>query len=399
MNVASGYIRNLRVFVSSPGDLQSERDIVTRVCEEITLDLGSIRKFRLEPVKWETHVHSGIADRSQQVILDGIGDYDIYLGVMGYYFGSDTGKYASGTEEEFREALNRYEKDQQPRIQFYFSSASVSPDEIDLTQHEKVKAFRSDVGAKGVFYRRFEDLVSFEALVRGALIADIHKILEADETLPEDGRPNEMPQYSDLKPYDRLKNLSTLFKVDKRAAAQLLTQDSLSKMNAVTDDLNTATARIAAFSKSMAVATRESRAAAVNPKKKKYLLKKIDDVFRHMEGYNLWFFTQVEIMESNFSESMSLFQRAASIQREISTDYAFEIAPIRMSFKDMRESYVFACDAAMKFAAEMPEIEILGDRWAANRSILIAVLHDFTEFLQRAIKTIDEVDFQIAPDH
>ncbi|MEO1364595.1 MAG: DUF4062 domain-containing protein, partial [Pseudomonadota bacterium] len=104
----------IRVFVSSPGDLTAERDLVVSICEELTLDLGSLHGFVIEPIRWETHTHSSVGRRSQAVISSQLPQYDIYLGIMGFYFGTETGLYGSGTEEEFEDAVLGFEKNGSP---------------------------------------------------------------------------------------------------------------------------------------------------------------------------------------------------------------------------------------------------------------------------------------------
>lgn len=79
VNAVSGeYVRNIRIFISSPGDMSAERDLVVKICENIELDLGRIQKFRIDAMRWETHAHSAIADRSQAAITEQLGEYDIY---------------------------------------------------------------------------------------------------------------------------------------------------------------------------------------------------------------------------------------------------------------------------------------------------------------------------------
>jgi hypothetical protein len=48
-------------------------------------------------------------------------DYDVYIGVLKHRFGTPTGRYGSGTEKEYRDALKRWKADGSPWILFYFS--------------------------------------------------------------------------------------------------------------------------------------------------------------------------------------------------------------------------------------------------------------------------------------
>lgn len=395
MSERQEHIRNIKVFISSPGDLVSERTLIVKICDEITRDLGSLKDFRVEPVRWETHAHSGIGERSQEVVMSGIGSYDIYVGVMGYYFGSDTGKFASGTEEEFRDALEQHGSNGGQKLQFYFSEASVSPKSLDMMQYNRVETFRKEVAGIGVFYREFSDLPKLEALVRPALIAAIYGVLENDDG-QKTGRIDSAGKYSDLKPYDRLKNLNKLFEADKEAAVQLLTQEAAASMALVTADLNISAAHIEKFNKSMREATRELEAVNRNPKKKNYFLKKIESVFQSMEAFNHWLYNQIEFTEINFSVSLSAFQRAALILKEVSVSYDSDVQGPRMALARLRESFDLAMVAGRSTALNMPDIPALGQRWSANRKIYGAILTDFSDFLQRAIDTIDEVERQIS---
>ncbi|WP_299553868.1 DUF4062 domain-containing protein [uncultured Tateyamaria sp.] len=142
-------VLGIRVFVSSPGDLKEERALVKRVCEEINVDTGNLLGFYLDPIFWETHTSSGISGRSQEVITKQIGEYEIYLGLMGFYFGSDTGVASSGTEEEYNDALAIWKEQQELKIQFYFSTSKVDPSSLDLEQYKKVLDFKKRVGAEG----------------------------------------------------------------------------------------------------------------------------------------------------------------------------------------------------------------------------------------------------------
>src|SRR5215207_6022546 len=90
----------LRLFVASPGDVSSERDHVGTVAAELNRGTAADAGFVLEVVRWETHARPDIG-RPQQLILDQIGQVDIFVGIMWRRFGTPTGVASSGTEEEF----------------------------------------------------------------------------------------------------------------------------------------------------------------------------------------------------------------------------------------------------------------------------------------------------------
>ena len=120
----------------------------------------------LEVVRWETHAHPDMG-RAEQLILDQIGQYDLFIGIMWRRFGTPTGVAGSGTEEEFDHALRAWQQSGQPRLLCYFSRALSEPPETvdEATQLLKVTQFRSQVETKGLAWRYHSD-ADFKDLLR-----------------------------------------------------------------------------------------------------------------------------------------------------------------------------------------------------------------------------------------
>jgi len=123
----------LRVFVSSPGDLKEERRLVAEVCREISSSLV----IRLRALLWEgggpgnpevQPFPPDVTGQAAQVVLDrhvwdALGGYDVYLGLIWKRMGTPTGQWRSGTEAEFRYALRARQQSGRPgRILFYRKS-------------------------------------------------------------------------------------------------------------------------------------------------------------------------------------------------------------------------------------------------------------------------------------
>ena len=144
-------VRLVRVFVSSPGDAKAERAVLDEVVQSINETTGLDRKARLELFKWERNVVPQIGPPAQEVVDEQTPAYDIYLGIMAHRFGTPSGQYGSGTEAEFRDAFQRWSRVGAPWILFYFNKGSVDPDELDLDQYAKVRAFREELKAQGLF--------------------------------------------------------------------------------------------------------------------------------------------------------------------------------------------------------------------------------------------------------
>ena len=136
-------VRIIRIFVSSPGDLQGEREVLDEVVARINRTDDPTRKVRLAVWKWEVDTVPQIGPGPQPVVDQQMpSHYDIYLGIMKHRFGTPTSRYGSGTEEEFNEALERWGNLGSPWILFYFDKARVNLDELDLEQVAKVRQFK-----------------------------------------------------------------------------------------------------------------------------------------------------------------------------------------------------------------------------------------------------------------
>jgi Domain of unknown function (DUF4062) len=145
-------VRIIRVFVSSPGDVQAERDVLDEVVASINRTEGQAHGVRLELFKWEENVTPQIGPKPQQVVdAQTPADYDIYLGIMSTRFGTPTGGYGSGTEKEFKDALKKWKTARSPWITFYFDDdPKVSRKPYEAKQFVKVCEFREELESKGI---------------------------------------------------------------------------------------------------------------------------------------------------------------------------------------------------------------------------------------------------------
>ena len=104
----SEQVRRIRVFVSSPSDVKKERESLDGVVDEINRTKGETNSFVLDLFRWERNVISQIDQTPQDVIDSQMPPCDVYLGILRTRFGTPTANYGSGTEQEFRAALDRF---------------------------------------------------------------------------------------------------------------------------------------------------------------------------------------------------------------------------------------------------------------------------------------------------
>jgi hypothetical protein len=91
-------------------------------------------------------------------INEQIGDhYDIFLGVMWSRFGTPTKESQSGTEEEFKRALERNSSGDEISVSFLFKTSPILTAILDGGQYTKVQEFKQFVGNSGCMYRDYAD--------------------------------------------------------------------------------------------------------------------------------------------------------------------------------------------------------------------------------------------------
>lgn len=162
-------VTKVRVFVSSPGDVQHERDSLPAVIEELNGTIGQPLGVVIELVRWETHCHPAVG-RPQSVINNQIEKYDIFIGIMWKRFGTPTGEADSGTEEEFNLAYEEWKRDKALHIAFYFSQAKYKlKSSEEFEQAAKVMKFQEELSTKALTWT-YANAAIFADIVRPHLV-------------------------------------------------------------------------------------------------------------------------------------------------------------------------------------------------------------------------------------
>ena len=158
----------LRVFVSSPGNLGPERLLVARTCRRIGQSLG----VPIEPLLWEGggSVEPGVPPFPPSVtgggpqavidrqVWDELGGYDVYLGMIWYRMGTPTGGYRSGTEAEYRSAIQWHKESGRPSsILFYRKMTNPPMLGIDPEQLRQAPEFIEELESKAGLVQRFSN--------------------------------------------------------------------------------------------------------------------------------------------------------------------------------------------------------------------------------------------------
>ena len=187
-------IPRLRVFISSPGDVSSAREVVAQTVEQVGVEYR--RFFTVEPFLWENEAM--LASGHFQDSIEPPSQFDIVILLLGSrlgtplpehtalrdYRGIDGRSPVTGTEWEFEEALAAARTSGAPHLLVYrsrqdvrISSVDLAAQQAQLAQLEALNAFWArHFEDKGEFigaYARFDDLEQLSASVEkdlGALL-------------------------------------------------------------------------------------------------------------------------------------------------------------------------------------------------------------------------------------
>lgn len=123
----------VRVFISSPGDCDREREALHRSINEYNRTSRASLDHEVYAFG-PAELYPGIGAHGQEVANRQLTDYDIYVGLWRESMGTPTPSAPSGTVEELRSALERHHKTRRPWIMTYFWKSS--PADFALVKNE-----------------------------------------------------------------------------------------------------------------------------------------------------------------------------------------------------------------------------------------------------------------------
>ncbi|MEQ1922708.1 MAG: HEAT repeat domain-containing protein [Pyrinomonadaceae bacterium] len=162
----------LTVFLASPNDLGPERFAVRDVVQELNESLRDIG-WQIELLGWEDTAPG--AGRPQELINRDVDGCQLFFGMLWKRWGTPTGKYSSGFEEEFTRVLDRKAATDEPEIMLVFKEIDDSGD--PGAQLQLVLDFRRErIDKRDVFFDQFVDEISLKRKLRTWLTRHIYKI-------------------------------------------------------------------------------------------------------------------------------------------------------------------------------------------------------------------------------
>src|SRR4051812_8487730 len=145
----------LTIFIGSPGDLLEERTIARKTVDDLNTSLREIG-WEIDLRGWEDILPS--RGRPQEIINADVRACQLFLGLVHTRWGTPTGRYSSGFEEEFRLACELHRADGQPEIWLFFKNVPEKQLKDPGEQLRKVLDFRKEVqDSKEVLFRDFRN--------------------------------------------------------------------------------------------------------------------------------------------------------------------------------------------------------------------------------------------------
>lgn len=180
----------LRLIVVSPADVTAERELVRRVVQSLNLLLRPVRNMQIDVWGWETGSYPTVHQAGPQGAIDAVmhmDTADIVVGIFWTRFGTPTMTAPAGTEHELRRALERWQREDRPKIMLYFNEKESRPRNAEeSTQLTNVLRFREELPPE-LFPWTYNGPEDFEAKFRDQLA-----LLLTHEYAPTSG-PSEQP--------------------------------------------------------------------------------------------------------------------------------------------------------------------------------------------------------------
>jgi DNA-binding response OmpR family regulator len=175
------FTRQLRIFISSPGDVIPERRVLKQTIQQLDASYGN--EVQLVPILWEEEPL--VASETFQTQIIEPHEADIYLAVLWSRIGSplpgsilrpDGTRYDSGTVYEFEDAMRGFEERGHPQILMYRKTGTptVTLDDRDevlerLDQMERLdryveSRFRGEDGSYVGAFHQFAELEELESM-------------------------------------------------------------------------------------------------------------------------------------------------------------------------------------------------------------------------------------------
>lgn len=375
-------ITKYTIFVSSPSDLADERAAIEEVIKELNLTYGNANNCVIELLKWETHSAPGISKfYTQDIINNDIGDdYDIFLGLLWMRFGTATKNADSGTEEEFKRALTRFEEgNQQPQILFYFkNSVPNSLSDIDPEQFLKVNQFKQAIPKEKMLYWEFDTVENLQIFLRLHIPKRIESISNNLNVKNNPNGENEIIELEELGLFDYSDQFEALI------------ADSSNSLVKISESTEWIGEEIAVKSEEL---TRLTKIPNLNKNIVTNILKRIAKL---MNDYSDRLKVETPIFYSSFEEGIKAGINLINLSEDFSNDNTIqELEVSKESIIVLRKAIPNALIGLKSFRDSISELPRIQKDINSAKRILLSQLDELIEKLDKSLSLVIEFSDEI----
>lgn len=133
-----------RVFLASPSDVMDERAAALAVVNALNTTVLQPQGRLLHLTGWE-YLAPG-AGRPQTIINHLVDECDIFVGLLHERWGTPTGQWSSGFEEEFQRADSRRTRTGHPNMAMFFKAPTDATRQAPTEDYQRVQTFRASIG-------------------------------------------------------------------------------------------------------------------------------------------------------------------------------------------------------------------------------------------------------------
>ena len=161
-------IKQISIFLASPGDVDIERQIVEETIDELNQTWAKPNNYTIHLENWEKSSYPALGDDAQEAINRQLDfDFDIFICVFWKRIGTKTKRADSGSIEELEIALDMHKRGEQIEVMAYFKDEPISPSEF-TEQVIKVNSLRERFKTLGL-YHTFSSSEQFKKMFRLSL--------------------------------------------------------------------------------------------------------------------------------------------------------------------------------------------------------------------------------------
>lgn len=181
----------LTAFIASPGDVNEERKAAREIVERLNDALKSIN-WQIELLGWEDTLPG--AGRPQELINKDLDLCELFIGILWKRWGTKTGKYSSGFEEEFERARKRRKTTDSPEMWLAFKDVDRDSINDPGEQLKKVLDFKNQqIKNREVLFKTFADTEDWKEQLHSWLLKHVlglYQVSTLAESIENTAKPN-----------------------------------------------------------------------------------------------------------------------------------------------------------------------------------------------------------------